>query len=581
MPNLKLHVFGAFRVEADGRPIVSLPTRRTEELLARLALGQGRPLSRRAVATEIWWNTDETAAMASLRKSLSFVRKTVGSDAVDVSEGRLALGSQVQTDLDEVERALQRIKVAGTATELATALSRVDSLTKSDLLESWDELWITPFRDEWSRKRVGVLAELADFYRQHGQPELALRYTMRCADGEPLSEAHAARVIGLLAELDRHSEAEDYYRAFSDRLESELDLNVSASLTALARDVRMRSSSRHRPENGVLALIAQKVFQDEPGRLVSILASQGLSWVVYSHANEVFPVALRALEATSGWDPDRRRLAIDTIQLANFLGRTADLDRWLAELSQGVGPDTYEQAVCQCMKAITDRRLPIDERSELCHKAMTTARALGNAYMETVVSTSLAGILVEVGRYQEGLALFDENIAKLESDTTQRGQKYFATTLAGTAHLWLLLGDPERAVSYLERALVIESVAGVSDLESGNRATLGYLHVVNGQRSGLNDVTQSLAATIRQRSFRTCVQAMLYSGATLSALGLQEDADRMAGTCLDLMAQFGVPISYHERDFLTRFAHVASPSTEKSLLREMSLPSLPGWLAQH
>ncbi|MFX8758866.1 hypothetical protein ABTM54_19890, partial [Acinetobacter baumannii] len=76
----------------------------------------------------------------------------------------------------------------------------------------------------------------------------------------------------------------------------------------------------------------QKVFQDDPGKLVSILASQGLSWVVYAHASEVFPVAIRALEATSGWDADRKRLAIDTIQLASFLGRFAEMEHWIGEL---------------------------------------------------------------------------------------------------------------------------------------------------------------------------------------------------------------------------------------------------------
>lgn len=518
--------------------------------------------------------------MASLRKSLSFVRKLVGESAVTVSEGALALGDRVLTDIEQAERALVRAKVAGTSEELVTALTEVDRLTSDGLLSGWEEHWITPFRDEWERKRVGALASLADVFRQHGQPEGALPHAMRCAELEPLSEAHAARVIGLLAELGRHAEAEDYFRAFADRLETELDVNVSPTLTALARDVRKRAGSGREVDAGILGLIAQKVFLEDPGKLVSILASQGLSWVMFSHANEVFPVAVRALEATSGWTADRKRLAIDTIQLANFLGRYAEMNHWIGELSAGVEPGTYEQAVCQCMTAISAFQMEIEPRIELCNAARATAAQLGNSYLGSLVDTTVAGIYMEAGHYQKALDMWLASAAELEVDASQRGRKYLASVLGGMASASLMLGDNASAAAYCERAIVIASVAGVSDMESGDRAVQGFLRVLAGNAEGTGAITQSMAACIRQRNFRVTLQNLMLAAAAMSAMRKNPEATRLAATALDFANQFGTVLSFRDRDFLSRFAHAAQPSPNESLLREMSLPSIPSWLAQ-
>ncbi|MFX8653181.1 hypothetical protein ABTM19_20860, partial [Acinetobacter baumannii] len=81
------------------------------------------------------------------------------------------------------------------------------------------------------------------------------------------------------------------------------------------------------------------------------------------------------------------------------------------------------------MTAINPRGLDVAARLALCEAAQATATKLGHNYLQSLISTTMAGIYVETGDYRQGLDLFLANIAELEADASQRGRKYLASML--------------------------------------------------------------------------------------------------------------------------------------------------------
>ena len=75
---VRLYLFGAFRIERDDQPI-RLPTRKVESLLAFLAL-HPKPQTREKLAALLWGDFTDAQARASLRNTLTVLRKHFGDN---------------------------------------------------------------------------------------------------------------------------------------------------------------------------------------------------------------------------------------------------------------------------------------------------------------------------------------------------------------------------------------------------------------------------------------------------------------------------------------------------------------------
>ena len=75
---LRFELLGGFAVTFDdGRPCV-LPTRKTQALLAYLALPAGRFHSREKITALLWGDAPEAQARQSFRQALARIRRAVG-----------------------------------------------------------------------------------------------------------------------------------------------------------------------------------------------------------------------------------------------------------------------------------------------------------------------------------------------------------------------------------------------------------------------------------------------------------------------------------------------------------------------
>src|SRR5713101_3989348 len=78
MARLSLTLLGSFQARLDPGPAMTLPTRKSQALLAYLALPLGRAHPRDKLAALLWGGIREESARASLRQALFAIRKALG-----------------------------------------------------------------------------------------------------------------------------------------------------------------------------------------------------------------------------------------------------------------------------------------------------------------------------------------------------------------------------------------------------------------------------------------------------------------------------------------------------------------------
>src|SRR5207253_10142671 len=78
MERLSLTLLGGLQARLDPGPAIALPTRKSQALLAYLALPVGRGHPRDKLAPLLWGGIREESARASLRQALFSIRKVLG-----------------------------------------------------------------------------------------------------------------------------------------------------------------------------------------------------------------------------------------------------------------------------------------------------------------------------------------------------------------------------------------------------------------------------------------------------------------------------------------------------------------------
>src|SRR5215470_15799648 len=119
MARLDLTLLGGFLARFRGEP-VTLPTKKTQALLAYLALPVGHAHQRDKLATLLWGGTPEASARNSLRQALFVLRKALATadDLLRIEGDTVALHcAGVEVDAIAFERAV----VSGTSETLEQA----------------------------------------------------------------------------------------------------------------------------------------------------------------------------------------------------------------------------------------------------------------------------------------------------------------------------------------------------------------------------------------------------------------------------------------------------------------------------
>jgi DNA-binding SARP family transcriptional activator len=236
---LILTLFGGYEARLGSGPVLTLPTRKVEALLAYLALPPGQAHLRDKLAALLWGEVPELQARASLRQALFTLRQALpGAEPT-----RLRLDGQavalnpaaVEVDVTTFEMCVGE----GTPEGLDTAarLYRGDLLAGLRVGEAPFEEWLLAERERLRELAIEGLARLLAHQREAGSTEAALRTALRLVALDPLQEAVHRTVMRLYAQLGRRAASLSQYQRCVTVLQRELGVEPEAATRQLHQEI--------------------------------------------------------------------------------------------------------------------------------------------------------------------------------------------------------------------------------------------------------------------------------------------------------------------------------------------------------
>ena len=201
MATLHISLFGEFEARLGSGEVLALKGRKTQALVAYLALAPGERRTRDELIALLWGDRGEQQARSSLRQSLSELRKALGDagDSLLVAERDAVSLDADAIDVDVTE--FKRLIDDGTP----TALERATELYRSDLLdgigvhEAAFEDWLRDERQRLNERACEALSRLLD-HQAAEDSERAIATARRLLALDPLRETTHRVLMKLYAD---------------------------------------------------------------------------------------------------------------------------------------------------------------------------------------------------------------------------------------------------------------------------------------------------------------------------------------------------------------------------------------------
>jgi predicted ATPase/DNA-binding SARP family transcriptional activator len=236
---LTLTVLGSFQARTHDGSALVLPTRKTQALLAYLALPVGQVHTRERLAGLLWGDMPDAQARGNLRQALSRVRnalpRPVRSAVVFRGSGVALDAAVVDVDAAAFERRVAEGSPA--ALEHAASLYRGDLLAGLTLAEHAFEEWLAAERERLHELAMQALGRLLARHQAAGEAEPAVQTALRLLALDPLQEPVHRAVMQLYAGLGRRGAALRQYQLCVDVLKRELRTQPEAETTRLYQEI--------------------------------------------------------------------------------------------------------------------------------------------------------------------------------------------------------------------------------------------------------------------------------------------------------------------------------------------------------
>ncbi len=240
MASLRITLLGGFDARLASGEAVDLHGRKTQALLAYLALPPGESCSRDKLVALLWSDRGEQQARGSLRQALAELRKALGDahppalvagrDAVSLHAGA------VEVDVTEFERLVDE----GTpeALERAVELYRGDFLDGIGVHDAAFEEWLRSERERLCDLARDALTSLLDHQTTTRATHRAIATARQLLALDPLQEAVHRALMRLYVAKGERTLALKQYQACCDVLRAELDLKPEAETERLHEEIR-------------------------------------------------------------------------------------------------------------------------------------------------------------------------------------------------------------------------------------------------------------------------------------------------------------------------------------------------------
>lgn len=244
---MRLELLGDLLVRSDDGSLVTIGAKKSQALLAYLAMKPSQHVSREKLAGLLWSSTGPDQARQSLRQTLSTVRKELSQIApkqkVLVEEGDLlSLDRSVSCDVAEFESLI----AAGTEEALRTAadLYRGDFLDGFTINEERFDQFVIGERDRLHRLALRAHAQLVDLLSRRGALDEAIGTAQRSLRLDILQEPMHRTLMRLYLQSGDIVEALQQFETCAKVLKRELRIEPDAETKALQREILQVRSHR-------------------------------------------------------------------------------------------------------------------------------------------------------------------------------------------------------------------------------------------------------------------------------------------------------------------------------------------------
>ena len=245
MATLDLFLLGGFGLASESGTAIALPAKKARALLAYLALHSGRAVPRDKLAALFWGERGDPQARASLRQTLSSIRKARSESdpwLLLSDTETVAIAPTVVTDVATFESL-----VADGDTE---SLARAATLYRGHLLDGFHAE--TPGFEDWlavERQRLHDLAlqafeTLLEEDLKSGNIDRGISIATKLLTLDPLAETAHRGLMRLYAMRGRHAAALRQYRICREMLEREFGVPPSPETEKLHSELLDRSTER-------------------------------------------------------------------------------------------------------------------------------------------------------------------------------------------------------------------------------------------------------------------------------------------------------------------------------------------------
>ncbi|MFN2153339.1 MAG: BTAD domain-containing putative transcriptional regulator, partial [Anaerolineales bacterium] len=250
MPETRLYLFGAPRLEVQGQPVV-IDTRKALALLAYVLI-ENQPQSRDTLATLLWPESDQSAARAALRRTLSPLRRALSADLIDFGRELIAIhpGDDFWCDVIDFQARSAECRSHGhaedqTCPRCLVPLQKAASLYQDDFMSGFSLRDSAAF-DDWQffetdrlrREFAAVLERLVAIQETQGDFSSAIEHAHRWLNLDPLNETAHRALIALYAKSDQRNAALRQYRQCVRILDQELGVPPLEETTSLYEAVK-------------------------------------------------------------------------------------------------------------------------------------------------------------------------------------------------------------------------------------------------------------------------------------------------------------------------------------------------------
>lgn len=237
MASLTLKVLGGFALQTGGRRLI-LPTRKTQALLAYLALHPDRPCSREILTTLLWGDTPDLQARHSLRQAVYHIRKTLADARPDIAidgEAVTLRTSALEVDALTFERHVRR--ATPESLDAAVSLYRGDLLEGLAIKEAPFDEWLLVERERLRELALEALARLLAHHVKAGASEQAIQAALRLLALDPLQEAAHRALMHLYVREGRRAAALRQYQTCVGILRRELGAEPEPETQQLYQEI--------------------------------------------------------------------------------------------------------------------------------------------------------------------------------------------------------------------------------------------------------------------------------------------------------------------------------------------------------